>query len=234
MSAIAHWIEQHGISTVVVGLVRLHLQKIRPPRALWVPFELGRPIGGPGDAVCQQSVLQQALHLVENKEPGQITDCELEDSRAKVDENWRAPTAPQADSVVSECSALKAAYERQYLQSGRTSVGVAGVSLENCATLIDHINSEKRPAPSIRDDVSDILMLRLAMDDIKSFYIEAALAETPQATPSSQQIQGWFWQETYAGTTLRQLREQLIQSEDKKIERLGRMFSIPHKWRLSP
>ena len=55
MSALAHMIEARGIATVVIGLVRPHLETIRPPRALFVPFELGRPLGAPEDAAFQPS-----------------------------------------------------------------------------------------------------------------------------------------------------------------------------------
>jgi hypothetical protein len=36
--------------------VREHTEKIRPPRALWVTFELGRPMGIPGDGPFQRPV----------------------------------------------------------------------------------------------------------------------------------------------------------------------------------
>ena len=37
---------------------------MQPPRALWVPFPLGRPLGKPGDAPFQQGVIQAALDLL--------------------------------------------------------------------------------------------------------------------------------------------------------------------------
>jgi hypothetical protein len=36
-----------------------------PPRALWVSFEMGRPVGVPGDAAFQTRVLLAALKLLE-------------------------------------------------------------------------------------------------------------------------------------------------------------------------
>jgi len=47
---LAHFFEDEGISTVVIALVREHAEAIRAPRALWVPFELGRPLGAPNEA----------------------------------------------------------------------------------------------------------------------------------------------------------------------------------------
>lgn len=46
-------------------MVRLHSEKIEPPRALWVPFELGRPLGLPNDTDFQKRVLRACLSLLD-------------------------------------------------------------------------------------------------------------------------------------------------------------------------
>ncbi len=38
---------------------------MKPPRALWVPFELGRPMGVPNDQALQRRILLAALKLLE-------------------------------------------------------------------------------------------------------------------------------------------------------------------------
>ncbi len=246
MSAIAHWIEQHEISTIVIGLVRLHLEKILPPRALWVPFELGRPLGAPTDSALQQRVLLQALQLVETSTPRQIVDFAEEDSRALPAPDWSAPEVGEHPSIRHEYECLKPAYEQHIANTGRTTVGVSGVPIEQCAELVDHVINNHTVAKSPRDNFSDVLMLRLAIDDIKACYAEAALGafliDQPAPSyeqrantigPSSRQIGDWFWLTTYAGSRLRLLRETLIQSDDAKLENLARMFIIPHRWRLS-
>ena len=65
MSALGHYIETAGIATTGISLVRDHTERMRPPRALWVPFELGRPFGAPGDAGFQHRVLAAALALLD-------------------------------------------------------------------------------------------------------------------------------------------------------------------------
>jgi len=230
VSAIAHWIEQHGIRTVVIGLVRLHLEKILPPRSLWVPFELGRPLGSPSDKELQQRVLLQALRLVETTTAQRIIDFDEEDSRTQADSDWQAPQTGNPVSTSVECARLQSAFDHYSQRSGRTSVGVAGVPIEQCASMIDHAISEGAAANSPREGVSDVLMLRLAIDDIKAYYSEAALNT---GRPSSRQIGNWFWLDTYVGTQLRQLRENLIGSDDVRLEGLFRRFVIPHRWRIS-
>ena len=66
MSLVAAELEQRGISTVVVQLLRLATEKVRPPRALMVPFRHGYPLGAPNDPELQRAVLTAALNLLAN------------------------------------------------------------------------------------------------------------------------------------------------------------------------
>ena len=54
--------------TVLIGLVPQHVDRMRPPRALLVPFELGRPLGAPGDPAFQHRVLDAALQLAQRSD----------------------------------------------------------------------------------------------------------------------------------------------------------------------
>ncbi|HVH82241.1 MAG TPA: selenoprotein B, partial [Stellaceae bacterium] len=60
MSALGHYLEEEGIATVAIALIRPQAENTRPPRALWVPFELGRPIGPPSDPAFQKRVIMTA------------------------------------------------------------------------------------------------------------------------------------------------------------------------------
>jgi hypothetical protein len=42
-------LETRGIATVAIASVLPQVEKTRPPRALMVPFMLGRPFGEPND-----------------------------------------------------------------------------------------------------------------------------------------------------------------------------------------
>ena len=48
VGATAHYLEEEGLATAGVSLVRENTERLRPPRFLWVPFELGRPFRGTG------------------------------------------------------------------------------------------------------------------------------------------------------------------------------------------
>ena len=69
VSLIAAEIEKRGIATTCVILLREIAEKVRPPRALTVPFPLGYPLGAPHDAQLQRRVMLQALALLERDGP---------------------------------------------------------------------------------------------------------------------------------------------------------------------
>jgi hypothetical protein len=64
VSLVAAELEQRGISTVVIQLLRLATEKVRPPRALMVPFRHGYPLGAPNDPELQRAVITAALNLL--------------------------------------------------------------------------------------------------------------------------------------------------------------------------
>jgi hypothetical protein len=63
---IAAELERQGISTVVIQLLRNVAEKVRPPRALFVPFKHGYPLDTPGDPRRQLAVMEAALKLLED------------------------------------------------------------------------------------------------------------------------------------------------------------------------
>ena len=74
MGGLAHYLEEDGLATTQISLIRLHSEKTRPPRALWVPFELGRPLGPPNDAPFQRRVLMAVLELLKAPSGPLLTD----------------------------------------------------------------------------------------------------------------------------------------------------------------
>ncbi|HEX3578525.1 MAG TPA: hypothetical protein VHY33_08165 [Thermoanaerobaculia bacterium] len=65
VSLIAAELERRGITTVCIVLLREVAEKVRPPRALFVPFRHGYPLGLPNDAGTQRGVIEAALKLIE-------------------------------------------------------------------------------------------------------------------------------------------------------------------------
>ncbi len=65
---VAAELERQGVSTVVIQLLRVVAEKIRPPRALYVPFRHGHPLDAPGEPERQHAVLEAALGLLEHND----------------------------------------------------------------------------------------------------------------------------------------------------------------------
>lgn len=60
---IAAEFERQGIPTVALQLLRSVSEKVRPPRALWVPFPHGYPLDAPHEPERQRAVLRAALRM---------------------------------------------------------------------------------------------------------------------------------------------------------------------------
>jgi hypothetical protein len=235
VSALGHYLEEDGIATVAIALIRPQAERTKPSRALWVPFELGRPFGPPSDAAFQKRVLLAALHmLVEGGEPVRIVDFADDDPRARPDPAWRPPFVPAAvanglaESLASrleaEVSLLEGAHQRWVAQYGRSTVGLSGLVIAEAARYVADWLRGRAPA-SPRDGFSAPLILRFAVDDLKAYGLEAAAAGA--ARPSSRQLGDWLWNETATGAALYALRDLLLTQDDERLRLIVANFMVP-------
>src|SRR5262249_23536786 len=152
----------------------------------WVPFELGRPLGPPGDAGFQKRVILAALRMLE--EPGGpvvLHDFPDDDPRERDDPEWRPPIAPAtpaegnraalADRVEDELRRPPAAYAGSCTERGRSTVGLSGLAPFACGEYLAAWLSGERPSSPVAE-LSPALCLRFAIDDLKAFVLEAGLA----------------------------------------------------------
>jgi len=237
VSALAHYLEAEGVPAVAISLIRLHTEKVRPPRALWVPFELGRPLGAPRDRPFQTRVIAAALGLLETAAgPIVLEDFAEDDPTAADVPDWQPPFhrnagAPELDDAAAldralrqEVLAIAPFHERFVASSGRTTIGLSGLTIDECAASLA---ASVGGTPLANDDpaVSPVQALRWAVDDLKAYYLEAMSADG--AMPSSRQMQAWFWDNTLAARLIIALRRQLLASEDKRSQAIGRMNLVP-------
>ena len=235
MSALGHYLEEEGIATVAVVLIRPQAENTKPPRALWVPFELGRPFGPPNDPALQKRVLLDALNmLVEGGGPVRIIDFPDDDPRARPDPAWQPPFKPatvasgsaesHASRLEAEILLLQGAHQRWMEQHGRSTVGLSGLAIGDSARYVaDWLRGNAPPSP--REGFSAPLILRFAVDDLKAYCLEAAGAGT--AKPSSRQLTDWFWDETATGAAIHVLREVLQAQEDERLRLIVSNFVVP-------
>ncbi len=230
MGALGHYLEEEGIATVGISLIRPQTENTKPPRALWVPFELGRPFGPPSDPRFQRRVLLAALRLLEREMgPVIIEDFADDDPRAQPDPAWRPPavranTGDPAERLETEISLLGDAHRRWVEQHGRTTVGLSGLAISEAGRYVAEWVRGKSPS-SPREGFSAPLLLRFAVDDVKAYCLEAAAAGT--ARPSSLQLGGWFWNESAAGAALHALRAASLASDDERLKLIAGNFIVP-------
>jgi hypothetical protein len=235
VGALGHYLEEEGIATVGISLIRPQTENTKPPRALWVPFELGRPFGPPSDPAFQKRVILAALRMLERDTgPDVIEDFPYDDPRAIPDPVWRPPFIPtavatsQAETLAAgletEILLLRGTHELWVSQHRRTTVGLSGLPIGDCARYVaDWLRGEVPPSP--REGFSAPLILRFAVDDVKAFCLEAAAAG--RAKPSSRQLGDWFWNETAAGAAIHALRVALQASEDERLRLIVSNFMVP-------
>ena len=231
-------IEARGVATIVIGLVRPHMEKSKPPRGLWVPFPLGRPFGEPDDKVFQQRVLGAALALLERDAGPVILEDFPHDAPSMPDQpGWQpqvvvpafvtpaaADTNAWTSGLASELASVLPHWSAATHRFGRTTVGISGVAPKDWAPFAARFLDGSIP-PSPVDGLSPALVMRYIADDMKALYMEAVQAIGPQ--PSSGQINRWFWNQTLAADLLRALRSAALASEHAGFKTAGSRFLVP-------
>jgi len=130
---LARALELTGISTTSISLVREHTEKVKPPRALYVPFPFGHALGRPDDPELQHRVLRAALDLL-----SEATGPVLRDLPEDAEPGDQPPAPPQAsgikpaeqvpDDVAMETTQMRRYHERWLEKSGgRTLLGLTGI-----------------------------------------------------------------------------------------------------------
>lgn len=74
VSLIQAEIERIGIATVSISLLRNVTEISKPPRSLFVPFNLGFPLGEPNNVELQMKIIKSALSLLERSETPILSD----------------------------------------------------------------------------------------------------------------------------------------------------------------
>jgi hypothetical protein len=172
--------------------------------------------------------------LVEGGGPVRIIDFPEDDPRAQPDPTWRPPFMQavaangSAESLASGLEAeillLQGAHQRWTAQYARSTVGLSGLSIGDCARYVADWLRGKAPA-SPRDGFSAPLILRFAVDDLKAYCLEAAA--TGPAKPSSRQLGDWLWNETATGAAFYALRDLLLTQDDERLRLIVANFMVP-------
>lgn len=219
MGALGHFLERHGIPTAGISLVREHTETIRPPRALWVTFELGRPLGVPDDPDFQRRVLRAAAELLERTDGPLIQDYPEEVAGEPDFTGWACPInlAPTSvNTLAAEIDRLATWHDQAVARMGRTTIGVSGLSMAAAGHLVSQALDGEPPAAQA---------LKEAVDDLRAYYLEAASAFPDPGTPAMRKA--WLWEETRFGRALLDLQPKLAVSADPQHRILANLTLIP-------
>ena len=236
MSAIGWYLEAQGIATVSISLIREHSVALKAPRALWVPFILGRPLGAPSNPEFQKTVLLDALALLQEIQWPVLKDFEQEapaDQLGFYTETLVCPISfPAKDSSGSfevrlrnEIAQLQAWYSLAVQIKGRSTTGITGCTPEELGNFIASWLTDQEQKSIQNFDYPSAATLKLATDELKAFYYEAKSVQPGKHSFNS--IQEWFWFGTTAGEVFIAIKEKVSRLEDPTFKGLSTTSLVP-------
>jgi hypothetical protein len=233
VGALGHVIEREGVPTAQISLIREQTAAMRPPRALWVPFMLGRPFGAPNAPDFQRDVLRALLGLF-TYTAGPVLEDFPDDAPPDVagETTFACPVsfAPAqtvndpAAAMRQEIAQLAPWYELALKRRGRTTVGLSGLAMNEAAAFAASYAGET-PAAPYDARLSPGVALKRVCDDLKAYHYEAVAAQPGNLSPK--EIDRWFWFETATAKVFVAIRDACLKSEDQSLQPLGRLSLVP-------
>ena len=249
MGGLSHYFEDEGIATTSVSLIRAHTERLRPPRALAVPFELGRPFGAPDEPAFQRRVLSACLDLFARTSGPVLEDFPDpppgagEDGDAGDIEGWTCPVSfaePPGDvsdaaivdrALLQEIALLKPWYDEAVRTRGRSGFGISGRTPDEIVGFLAGLVADPAGCtPPYPDESIGTGFKRLA-DDLRYYYIQAAIAR-PDARTSDVAVANWLWGETTLGQVLIAIRDYAMESDEPSLKRLAPTTMVPSHQRF--
>jgi len=127
---------------------------------------------------------------------------------------------------IREILAMRPWYDMALNKRKRTTVGGSGIDIDSLGEfLYVFVKGELPENP--RDDVDISVTLKLAAEDIKSYYVEGITSQPGQEGLSSKALNDWFWNETAAGNVLLELVRACSKSDNEMIKMTGSHFIAP-------
>jgi hypothetical protein len=221
---LARSLEAHGIATTAISMVREHTEKVKPPRALFVPFPFGHALGRPNDPELQHRVLRAALDLLAAPSGPVLSDFPDE---AEMGVEPPAPTqasaipataSPSLDPT-TEVARMREDHDQWLAKNGgRTAFGLSGVPAMRFADVVRFLQGfaagGDADMPERASELPLANFIRYCADDLKAIYYEGRMAMKP--TSGGDEIARWFWGETASGQLLRRVKDRLDASDDPR------------------
>ncbi len=231
------------MATTSISLIREHTEVLRPPRALWVPFPLGRPFGAADEPEFQRRVLKAALNLLDTAMASTIEDFPDEAPASAGPGIWACPLnlpRPEGDSLtqrlLAEVARLRPwAEETRRARDGRTLIGASGATADHIEMMVRLLGAvvvghDPLVLPSEVEAVNWSYpmpyLIRHVADDVRGLYHEAVAAQPGRRAPDHAALSTWIFTETVLGETLTAIGKSLTAVGDPRLLRL-RGWLIP-------
>ena len=244
MCGLAHYFESEGLSTVLVGFVREHMEAIKPARGLFLDFPMGRGMGKPNDPEFQKRVIHAAFDLLDAGAGPVLEDFSevipVRDGRMGyalppelvLSTNDIGDVDELLATVQVEMDALLPDYKAAVVARGRTTVGASELEIKDFAPFVaEFIRGEIPKSP--RKGLPAIPLLKLVVEDLEAYYTET---RTHRDGIDDLELMGkWFWEETKAGRLLLSLEAVSIASNNKVMLQIVEMsLMAPRFWSEGP
>jgi hypothetical protein len=243
---LARVFEEHGLSTVALGLIRNHLERVNPPRALFVPFPLGFALGKPDDPEFQHRVLRAVFSLLEAQSGPVLADFDEESDAPpevfQASQVARAATGtaggmgpdrpgagaeanpaagdPAAGDPADEVTALRGYYERWLAEhDGRTMVGLSGVPQRRWRGLVRFLEAYAAGRDQWYAERPPDLSLAQFLRygaDDLKAFYFEARMER-RPDQRDNDLHRWFWTETSMGELLSRVVARMTESGDPEL-----------------
>jgi len=240
VGALANYIERSGVATTSISLVREQSEAVNPPRALWVPYALGRPLGSASDPEFQTNVMRAAFDLLDLASEPTIANYPVEAPDEAGPEQWACPLnlpVTQDDSfhgrLQAEIDRLAPWAAQTRAERGRTFFGVTGARADQVdevaralASVADSGNLIDAPDSEVEWAFEMPLLIRHLADDLRTFYHEAIAAQPGPAAPNHDALNHWIFGGTALGETFTTIADHLSVG-DNGFHKLVRGLLIP-------
>jgi hypothetical protein len=240
VGALANYIERAGVATASISLIREQSEAVRPPRALWVPFDLGRPLGTADDPAFQKGVLRAALGMLATSTEPTIEDYPLEAPDKQEAAAWVCPVSfPIADDesllgrLRAEVARLAPWAAETRKRRGRTLFGVTGASPDQVDAVARALVAVAESGDLAQAPASDVawqfempLLVRHLADDLRTYYHEALAAQPGSGSPDHNALNDWIFGQTALGDVLQAIAGHLT-ADGTPMALLVRKLLIP-------
>ena len=228
---------------------------MKPSRALWVSFYLGRPYGVPNDPEFQRDVLRAALDLLPTATRPTIADYPVDAPDDAFSDSWTCPVAfapSDADTLAgrlrAEVQGLAPWWRETNRARGRSLIGTSGAGPEQIEALAETFAALGGGAPldTVPAEGAEVpwthampILVRHIYEDLRCYYLEASASQPGvEAAPSHRALNNWIFHETVLGEAVIEVGRRITESGEARLLML-RGLMIPegfwpdgHTWGL--